>query len=135
MKAFAVAGLLLATAACGAYQFPGESPAPSAAGATVSGRVVSVPCAPVQPAAGGCAARPVADLELDYLAGATVAGKAVTDPSGTYSVKLPAGSYEVRMRTALRVLSGPLKLILAAGSKTVANYTLDSGIRGPVPQQ
>jgi hypothetical protein len=33
------------------------------------------------------------------------------------------------------VISGPTKLSLRAGTKTVADYMLDNGIRAPVPQQ
>ena len=136
-----VAALLMATAACGAYQFPGSapspSPSPSPAAGTVSGRVLAVPCAPVQPASGGiaCAGRSVPNLELDYLGGSGVARKAITDANGSYSVELPPGSYVVKLRTYMRVLSGPLNLTVAEGSSTVANYLLDSGIRVPVPQQ
>lgn len=136
-----LAAVLMATAACGAYQFPGApsspSPSPSPVAGTVSGRVLAVPCAPIQPASGGiaCAGRPVPNLELDYFGGGGVVRKAFTDAGGSYSVELPAGSYVVKLRTNLRVLSGPLNLTVAEGSSTVANYLLDSGIRVPVPQQ
>jgi len=32
------------------------------------------------------------------------------------------------------VVSGPTNITVAAGSKLVANYALDSGMRVPVPQ-
>jgi hypothetical protein len=135
MKAFVLAAVLVAAAACGAYQFPGGPSTPSAADGTVSGRVLSVPCAPVEQAGSTCAGRPVANLEIDYVNGATPAGKAVTDSNGDYSVALAPGSYGVRMKTYMRVISGPLTISVSAGSNQVANYTLDNGIRAPVPQQ
>ena len=127
--------LLLVCSACGAYQFPGEAPSPPAAMGTVSGRVVAVPCAPVEQPGTSCAGRPVPNLELDYLSGGSAAARAVTDASGRYVVKLDPGAYNVRMKTYMRVISGPLNLTVAAGTNVVADYVLDSGIRVPVPQQ
>ena len=121
---------ILLTVGCGAYQFPGESPAPAAG--TVSGRVLTVPCAPVETADSQCAGRPVPNLELDYSNGANITEKAVTDAKGSYSIALKPGSYAVKLKTYMRVISGPLKIEVAAGSRTVANYVLDSGIRVPV---
>ena len=120
---------ILLTVGCGAYQFPGESPAP--ASGTVSGRVLTVPCAPVEAADSQCAGRPVPNLELDYSNGANITEKAVTDANGTYSIAPKPGSYAVKLKTYMRVISGPLKIEVAAGSSTVANYVLDSGIRVP----
>jgi hypothetical protein len=57
----------------------------------------------------------------------------VTDGNGNYAVELRPGSYMVKLKTYMRVLSGPLKLLVQAGSSTTANYVLDSGIRVPVP--
>ena len=54
---------------------------------------------------------------------------------GMYPVDLRPGSYEVKLVTYMRVLSGPTKLTLGAGTRTVANYMLDNGIRAPVSQQ
>ncbi len=136
MRIWLLAALLLVTAGCGAYAFPGESPSPSpAATGTVSGRVIAVPCAPVEQPGNACAGRPVPNLELDYVGGQNVVSKAVTDSNGSYEVELAPGSYVVKMKTYMRVISGPLNLTVAAGSSTTANYVLDSGIRVPVPQQ
>lgn len=133
MRALLLVALLALTAACGAYQFPG-SPSPSPATATVSGRVLSVPCAPVEKAGTTCAGRPVPNLEIDYFQGDIVA-RAVTDASGNYSVQLEPGTFTVKLKTFMRVINGPTTLAVSAGSSVVANYTLDSGIRAPVPQQ
>jgi hypothetical protein len=130
-----LAAMLLLGAACGAYQFPGEQPSPTPSTGTVSGRVVAVPCYPVEKPGDTCAGRPVPSLEIDYTSGATVAGRTVTDAKGNYSIELKPGSYVVRMKTYMRVISGPLNLTVAPGSGTVANYVLDSGIRAPAPQQ
>ena len=135
MRIWLLAALLLVTAGCGAYAFPGESPSPAPTTGTVSGRVIAVPCAPVEQQGNACAGRPVPNLELDYVSGQSSVIKAVTDSSGNYSVQLAPGRYAVKMRTYMRVLSGPLDLTIGAGSSTTANYVLDSGIRAPVPQQ
>ena len=135
MKVLLIAAVVaMSGVACGAYQFPGGPTSPGASPSpplgTVSGRVISVPCAPIEPAGSACAGRPVPKLELDF-AGAAGSGKAITDSSGSYLVELPAGSYAVKLITYMRVLSGPSKLVVEAGSNTAANFVLDSGIRVP----
>ncbi|HET7419455.1 MAG TPA: hypothetical protein VFL27_03665 [Candidatus Dormibacteraeota bacterium] len=136
MKVAFVAALALAVSGCGAYQFGGGAATPSPALATVSGHVVAVPCAPVEKVGSPCAGRPVANLEIDYVAGATVEARTLTNADGSYAVALKPGSYTVRFKNSLmRVISGPLSLTLAAGSNVTANYTLDSGIRVPAPAQ
>jgi len=133
MRNALLAALVLVTCACGDYQFGAPSPSPSTG--TVAGRVIAVPCKPVEQQGSTCAGRPVPGLELAYVSGASIAGRAVTDSHGTYSVELKPGTYEVKVSSYMRVISGPLKLTIAPGSSTVANYVLDSGIRVPVPQQ
>jgi len=73
-------------------------------------------------------------LEIDYLQGTKVVGRTVTDNNGSYSIRLEPGGYVVRFNTYMRVVSGPTNITVAAGSKLVANYALDSGMRVPVPQ-
>lgn len=135
MKYGVLVMLVFAVVACGSYQFPGGSPSPTPVTGTVGGRVVAVPCAPVEQPGGTCAGRPVPNLEIDYLVGTRVAASAVTKTDGTYTVVLQPGAYVVRFKTYMRVISGPLKLTVAAGSNTTADYMLDSGLRFPVPQQ
>jgi len=132
MRIWLLAALVLVTVACGGYQFPGGSQSPNPG--TVTGHVLALPCAPVEKAGETCAGRPVASLELDYVAGSSVT-KAVTDANGNYAVELAPGTYTVKLTSYMRVLSGPLNITVAAGSSTTANYILDSGIRVPVPQQ
>ncbi len=132
MKYVILGALLLVTAACGAYHFPGASP--SAGTGTVSGRVIAVPCAPVEPGGGACAGRPVPGLEIDYTNGASTS-RAETDSTGAYSTDLGAGTWKVTMKTYMRIISGPTTVTVTAGSHVVANYILDTGIRVPVPQQ
>ena len=129
--------LLVAAASCGAYQFPGGNPSPSPTPerGVVSGRVLAVPCAPVEQAGTTCAGRPVPKLELDYVKDGEVAASAVTDSGGAYLVSLAPGTYQVKLKTYMRVISGPLTVEVAPQSSVVANYILDSGIRVPVPQQ
>jgi hypothetical protein len=134
MRYVLIAGMLLVTAACGSYRFPGDSASPSPT-AHVSGTVRSVPCAPVEQAGSTCAGRPVSGLEIDYLAGGSVVQRAFTDPNGAYSVDLHPGSYAVQFKSYMRVISGPTKLTLDPGARAVADYVLDNGIRVPAPQQ
>jgi len=133
VKLWLAAALVLYCAACGAYQFPGGSTSPSPTTGAVTGRVLAVPCTPVELAGSPCAGRPVPNLELDYVVGTSIVNRAVTDSNGRYSVDLEPESYRVRMKTYMRVLNGPLTLSIAPGSATVADYTVDSGIRAPVP--
>jgi len=135
MRKAILAAVLLVAAGCGAYQFPGGSESPTPAMGTVSGRVVAVPCAPVEQPGKTCAGKPVPNLELDYVDGTGGASRTVTDAEGKYSINLKPASYAVKISSYMRVISGPLKLQVAAGSSIVANYVLDSGIRVPVQQQ
>ena len=135
MRALLLVALLALTAACGAYQFPGPASSPSPAAATVTGRVLSVPCAPVEQPGVTCAGRPVPKLEIDYIEGGGVAARTVTDGGGNYVVQLQPGTYTVKLKTYMRVIKGPLTLTVAAGSSVTADYILDNGIRVPVPQQ
>jgi hypothetical protein len=135
MRKSVLVALLLVTAACGAYQFPGGNPSPPAQAGGVNGRVLAVPCAPVERAGTTCAGRPVPKLELDYIRDGAVAAATVTDSGGRYVVSLAPGTYEIRMKTYMRVISGPLRIAVAPGSNQVANYILDSGIRAPASQQ
>jgi hypothetical protein len=133
MRISLLAALLSLTAACGAYHLPGSPPA---GGGTVSGMVVAIPCSPIQPAQKACAGRPVAGVEIGYVnAGATA--RAVTDSNGKYSVDLSSGTWQVTLRTSMRVISGPLEVSVPAGRTVTGNYVLDSGMRvpTPIPQQ
>jgi hypothetical protein len=134
MRQALLGALCLLTAGCGAYAFPGGGSSPTPDTGMVSGRVLAVPCSPVEKVNSPCAGRPVAALELDYLVGTKVEGRTVTDASGNYSIRLAPGSYTVRFKNVMRVISGPTKVTVAAGSSVVANYLLDSGIRVPAPQ-
>jgi len=71
---------------------------------------------------------------VDFVAGSN-ATQAITDSRGTYTVELAPGTYAVKMKSYMRVISGPLSITVAAGTSTTINYVLDSGIRVPVPQQ
>ena len=117
--------LIVATAACGAYRFPGAGPAGTG---TVSGQVTVVPCAPIQPAAQPCKIAPASGLEIDFAGGGTTVA-ARTDASGQYSVELPAGTWKVSFKGYLRIIKGPSTVTVNPGSNVVADYVLDSGIR------
>jgi hypothetical protein len=138
MRQTLLGGLLLVTAmtaACGAYTFPGGAASPTPTTGTVSGHVLAVPCAPVEQVGSPCAGKPVAGVEIDYIDGARVGGRTITDAGGNYSIELEPGTYTVVFKSFMRVVNGPTKITIAAGSNLVANYIVDSGIRAPVPQQ
>jgi hypothetical protein len=132
MRNVLLAVLVLVTAACGAYRFPGASP--SATG-TVSGTVLAVPCFPVESAGVmQCAGRPVPGVEIDFTSGDGVA-KAVTDSTGHYAQTIAAETWTVHLVTHMRLISGPAQVTVPSNSTVTANYVLDSGIRVPVPLQ
>jgi hypothetical protein len=132
MRNVLLAALVLVTAACGAYRFPGGIPI---ATGNVSGTVVAVPCFPLESAGPAqCAGRPVPGVEIDFTSG-DGASKAVTDSSGRYTLTLAAGTWTVHLVTAMRVISGPAQVKVPSSSTVTANYIIDSGIRVPVPQQ
>src|SRR5262245_25254485 len=135
MRQLVLGALCLVTVGCGAYVFPGGEASPTPNTGAVSGQVLAVPCSPVEKAGTTCAGKPVPGLELDYVVGTKVQGRTVTDGSGNYSIRLEPGTYTVRFKNVIRVISGPTKVTVAEGSDVVANYLLDSGIRVPAPQQ
>ena len=143
MRIALLVGLVLATAACEGYHFPG----PEAGTGTVHGHVVAFNCGgPIQPDSGACPARlpacppsvgqpsdricggawPVAGLSLTFTNGNS-RQVAKTDSAGAYSIDLPAGSWDVSAVT--RIVSGPQTVAVTAGSSIVADYTVDNGIR------
>src|SRR3989442_14365095 len=90
MKAFLLALLVLATAACAAYHFPGGGHVETG---TVSGKVTAVPCAPVEAGPSTCLARPVPGVEINFSAqGGT--GSTRPDGEGFFSVRLAAGKWK-----------------------------------------
>jgi hypothetical protein len=131
MRNLHLSTLVLVVAACGAYRFP---PGSSVATGTVSGQVVAVPCAPVETAIPNCKPFPVSDLEIAFIGeNGTVVGTK-TDSGGAYSVQLDAGTWKVTLKNYVRIVKGPPTVTVTAGSNTVADYVVDSGIRVPLPQ-
>lgn len=130
MRILFLGALVLATAACGAYQLPGASPSP--AGGTVAGHVYSVPCSPVEQAGDTCAGRAVANLTVIFSSG-DASGQATTNSQGAYSVTLAPGTWKVSFKTYMRRVSGPAAVTVTGGSTTVADYVFDNGIRLPAP--
>jgi hypothetical protein len=131
MRALVLLLVIAATAACGAYHFPGATPSGTG---TVSGHVVAVPCGPIEvPNQPPCTGRPVAGLVITFNGnGAAVTTR--TDSSGAYSVDLAAGTWKVNFKSFMRIISGPPTVTVQAGSSVVADYVIDSGIRVPVQQ-
>jgi hypothetical protein len=130
-KAILGAALIVLTAACGAYVFPGSSQGEVG---TVTGTVIAVPCTPVESTTNPCSGRPVPRLEIDFTDGSTTS-RTITDSKGAYSIELAAGTWKVRLTGFRQVMSGPPTVTVTSGARVVANYIIDSGIRIPVPQQ
>ena len=126
MRNALLGAVILLTVGCGAYQFPGSSPATG----TVTGRVIAVPCAPVESAQDACAGRPVNGLQLNFQSN-TALQSTTTNSNGDYSIDLAAGTWQVRFKTYMRLISGPTSVTVTPGSTVTANYVLDSGIRVP----
>jgi hypothetical protein len=134
--------ILVATAACGAYRFPG----PGSGSGTISGQVIATPCGPVGPGAQvclpgpapacmpnspngpACGEWPIPGLELVFTNG-SASLSAKTDSSGRYSIELPSGTWTVSTRSFMRIISGPLTLVVSAGASVIADYVVDTGIR------
>ena len=125
MRIVLLALLMVATAACGAYRFPGAG---SAGTGTVGGQVTVVPCAPIEPTAQPCKVGPGSGVEIDFTSERTTEA-AHTDADGAYSVELPAGTWKVSFKGYLRIIKGPLTVTVNPGSSVVADFVVDSGIR------
>ena len=127
MRAVLLGLLVVGVAACGAYSFPsGQSQT-----GTVTGRVVAVPCAPVEKPDQQCSGRPVAGIELTFTSAGRTTLSGTTDSNGIYSVQLAAGTWSVATKGYMRIISGPKTVTVKAAETVVANYVVDSGIRVP----
>lgn len=146
MRNALLAVMLVATAACGAYSFPG----PGGGAGTVTGQVTTNMCLPVESplracpypgaepakvcpadpngAVGACGQRPISSIQLYFSNGSTTLATK-TDSSGSYSIDLPTGTWSVSTRSIMRIISGPQTLVVKAGDTIVADYLVDTGIR------
>ena len=117
-------------AACGNYHFPGGS---SSGTGTVTGRVLAVPCAPVEKVDSPCQGRPVQNLDIIFTSDSSHDQvTARTDSAGQYSVQLAAGTWSVSFKNGIiRLIDGPKSVTVEAGGTVVANFLMDSGIRVP----
>src|SRR5260370_23069707 len=101
MRNVVLAARVLLTAACGAYSFPGASPA---ATGIVTGMVTVIPCGPILPVPQGqpqdsvpCKMMVAARVEMDFASGGTVTSP-LTDANGRYRRQLPMGRYTARAK-------------------------------------
>ena len=129
MRLVLVAGLLLLTAACGAYSFPTGTTVQTG---NVHGTVRVYPCAPVEQQGTVCDGIPGAGLAIVFSNGSQTSTSAI-GPKGDYSIDLPAGTWKVSFKGIARIINGPNPVVVAAGSSIEADYELDSGIRAPGP--
>jgi hypothetical protein len=133
MRIALLVGLLIATAACGGYSYPGTLNATG----TVHGQVTSSSCVgpcpanlvcPPQPASPACGQGPMVGLGLIFTKGNT-SFVAKTDSAGAYSINLPVGTWSVTTATIARIISGPQTLVVSAGTSIEADFVVDTGIR------
>jgi hypothetical protein len=150
MRIALLVGLLIATAACGPYRFPGGG---SDTG-NVHGQVLGLACGgpiqpggvPIQPGGAPCLATPISGcppqpagsqvcgelplpgFELAFTAG-TSRLVTKTDSAGTYSIELPAGPWNVSGATFGSIVDGPQPVVVIAGESTIADYLVQTGIR------
>ena len=135
MKNGLLAALVFLLAACGAYHLPGG---PSAGSGTVTGQVTVIPCGPVEPAQpdfAPCKMRPSVGIAMIFTSERGTVTSTKTGSDGRYTIELPAGTYKVSGQNYTRIISGPPIVTVKAGSRLVADYVFDSGIRTGVPQQ
>lgn len=143
MRIAFLVGLVIATAACGPYRFPGGG---SDTG-NVQGQVLALGCGvPVQPDGAPCLATPISGcppqpagsqvcgevplpgFELAFTAGASrLVTK--TDSAGTYSIELPSGPWNVSGATFGRIVDGPQSVVVITGESTIADYVVQTGIK------
>ncbi len=99
----------------------------------MSGTVLRVPCTPVVNLESPCAGRPMPGLEIDFTSSSGTVVVVTTDSAGYYTAHLPAGTWKVRMKYLMRILSGPATVTVTKGASVAANYLVDIGIRVPQP--
>lgn len=127
MRLVLIAGLMLVTAACGAYRFPGSSTPQTG---NVHGAVRVYPCAPVEQQGEVCKGLVGAGVAIIFTSGSET-HSATVDSNGNYSIDLPAGTWKVSLKGIARIISGPNPVTVAAGASIEADYQVDSGIRTP----
>ena len=143
MRIALLVGLVIATAACGPYRFPGGS---SDTG-NVQGQVLALGCGvPVQPDGAPCLATPISgcppqpagsqvcgEIPLPGFELAFTAGNSrlltTTDSAGTYSIELPSGPWNVSGATIGSIVDGPQSVVVIAGESTIADYVVQTGIK------
>jgi hypothetical protein len=127
MRLLFLAAVLVATAACGAYQI-----GPAAQTGKVSGTVMVTPCAPVELQGQPCKNTYAASLQIVFTSDSNVATTAV-DSDGKYSIDVAPGVWKVSFKGIARIISGPTTVTVPSGGSVVADYVVDSGIRVPAP--
>jgi hypothetical protein len=129
MRILLIAGLLAATAACGAYTFPSGT---TAATGNVHGTVRVYPCAPVEQQGQTCNGLVGNGVAIIFTNGSQT-NIATVGSTSQYSIDLPAGTWKVSMKGIARIINGPNPVTVSAGTSVEADYQVDSGIRVPVP--
>ena len=142
MRTLLLVAILVGSAACGAYHFPG----PGNGAGNVHGQVVAWGCGgPVQPEAGPCVGKPasgcpappvnqtcgswpIPGIALAFTNGNTTF-IAKTDSAGAYSIDLPVGTWGVRTANFERIVDGPQTIVVADGGSIEADYVVDTEIR------
>ena len=129
MRAMAAVAATLFATACGPHDGVGGPAPPAVLKGTVAGQVLGYPCAPVERLGSPCAGRPEPGVTVTLTPSqGEAATVVVTDASGNYSVRVPAGSYLVTVKG--KPFGGASRRVQVAANATVtADFVIDSGIR------
>lgn len=108
-----------------------EAPTFAPADSSLSGTVTAGPACPVEQAGTPCPDRPVGGAIVELLgAGDKVVLNTVTDATGTFRVRAPAGSYTVRATNTGGLTSQATESVtLTPGRAATVALVVDSGIR------
>lgn len=126
-----LAGFLLGACGGGDEVVRPVAPTFAPADSSLSGTVTAGPACPVERAGTPCPDRPVGGATVELLGadGKVVLGT-VTDATGSFRVRAPAGSYTVRATNTGGLPSQATESVtLAPGRASTVSLVVDSGIR------
>ena len=96
---------------------------------TVAGHIYGSPGCPATVQGTNCPPLLMGNLTVTFTASDGSSKVARTDLDGAYSISLAPGTWQVRMRPDARLLNGPSEVDVRAGTRTVADFTVDSRVR------
>ena len=96
---------------------------------TVAGHIYGSPGCAATVQATNCPPLLMGNLTVTFTASDGSSKVARTDLDGAYSISLAPGRWQVRMRPDARLLNGPSEVDVRVGTRTVADFTIDSRVR------